>query len=255
MKNRVDEVFRRSGKIFIGYLTCGYPDDETTLEWADRVISAGFEILEIGLPFSDPVADGPVIELASQEALKRGMTPEKYLEIVSEIRKKHPDIPLITMSYYNPIARKGFKYIENLKKSGIDGIIIPDLPLIEGENFYRKINSLGIVTPMLIPPTIKGEYFKKLVKASSGFIYAVTRTGTTGARDEIPPEGIELFRRLKRETNKPVAAGFGISRPQQLTSIKNLVDGFIIGSALIKKLEEGEDIKNWLNWIKEGIKD
>ncbi len=249
--NRVEKAFKIKNGIMIGYLAAGYPDFEGSIHWIEKSINSGFDIIEIGLPFSDPVADGPTIQKASKIALERGMDPERYLELIKILREKHPEIPFITMTYYNLIA-KDKNYPGKLLNSGIDGLIIPDLPLIEGKIFYRTLNKMGLATPMLIPPTIKGEYFNRLIKNSSGFIYAVSRSGTTGERDEIPEEGISLIKRLKKSTTKPVAIGFGIKTAGQVEPLKRMVDGIIIGSALIKKLENNDDIREWVAAIKKG---
>ncbi len=251
--NRVTKIFQEKEKVMIGYLTAGYPTPQKFLEWVETTLKSGFDVLEIGFPFSDPVADGPTIEKASREVLKNGFTSSDYLKLIEKIRSKFPEAPLVTMSYYNPLAKAGEKYFNRLKEKGIDGIIIPDLPLIEGRNLYRKLNKIGFITPMLIPPTIDGEYLRKLIEASSGFIYAVSRSGTTGERKDIPIEGVALLKRLKSLTKKPVAIGFGIKSSEQVKPLKGLVEGIIIGSALINKLDQNKDIKQWLDEIKRGI--
>ena len=253
--NRIEKIFQSKKGVMIGYLTVGYPSPEEFLNWVEKSINAGFDILELGLPFSDPVADGPTIEKASREVLNSGFTPSDYLELVKKIREKFPDTPLVTMSYYNPLAKSGEKFFRRLKKAGIDEIIIPDLPLVEGKNIYRKLLKIGFATPMLIPPTITGEYLKELIKTSSGFIYAVSRSGTTGERESIPPEGLSLLKQLRSLTNKPVAIGFGIKSPEQVKPLKGLVDGIIIGSALINRLQRGEELKKWLEDIRKGAFD
>ncbi len=250
--NRITKAFENSRGILIGYLTAGYPDTDTFLQWVDTTVEAGFNILEIGLPFSDPVADGPTIEKASRSVLQNGFSTSLYLDLVRKVRDRYPQLPLVTMSYYNPLAIKEPRIYNDLLTAGIDGMIIPDLPLIEGRKLYRQLNSMGLATPMLIPPTIDGPYLEELINMSSGFIYAVSRTGTTGEREEISDEGKHLIRRLKSMTGKPVAIGFGIKSAHQLAPIKGMVDAIIIGSALIRRLENGKSIGEWAEEIKKG---
>ena len=249
--NRVEKIFKARNNIMIGYLTAGYPDFDRSIQWIEKSINSGFDIIEIGLPFSDPVADGPTIQKASKISIDKGMNPQKYLDLLRILRKKHTETPFITMTYYNLIA-KNQDYPKKLLSSGIDGLIIPDLPLIEGEKIYKALNKIGLVTPMLIPPTIKENHFKLLIKNSTGFIYAVSRSGTTGQRDTIPEEGISLLKKLKQATTKPVALGFGIKTAKQLENIKGMADGIIIGSALITKLENNDNLKKWVTEIKKG---
>ncbi len=248
--NRIDVAFAEKKLVAIGYLTAGYPDPDQTLEWVKKSVESGFDIVELGLPFSDPVADGPTIEKASISALAKGLTPLKYLEIAGDIRRKFPDLPLITMTYYNLIARGGEKFLKELKKGGIDGLILPDLPLIEGEKIYSELQKMGFATPLLIPPTLHSAYRKKIEEKETGLIYVVSRSGTTGERKDIPEEGIRLLDTVKKETSKPVAIGFGISSPEQVKPIKGKADGIIIGSALIKKLSNNEEISEWIREIK-----
>ena len=248
--NKIEKVFTDKGLKFIGYITIGYPDYNTSLKWADMAVNAGVDILEIGFPFSDPVADGVTIQHASQIALEKGMNKNNLISWIKDFRKSH-SIPLIIMSYYNPIYHNGnLEFIMQLNSIGVNGVIIPDLPNLEGSSFYKELNKNKIATPMLIPPNINEKDSMELAKKSSGFIYFVSKTGTTGESSHFHRSLITLMENVKKQVNTPIALGFGIKDSNQVTPFRGILDGIIVGSNLINRLEKGLELKNWIEKIK-----
>ena len=241
--SRIENTFRKSNrKALVAYVTVGYPSIEATLETVPLLAEKGCDAIELGIPFSDPMADGATIQKASHCALQNGVTPEKCLQIAAELRKK-TDVPLLFMSYYNPIFSYGIeKFCEDCNKSGIDGLIIPDLLPEEGlalEAAGRK-NDIGII--YLLAPTSTDERIRLAGKKSGGFIYLVSVAGITGARNSLPQGLGALVSRVKSITSKPLCVGFGISSPQQAGQVAAIADGVIIGSRIVQ-IMEGENPK------------
>ena len=241
--SRIDNAFRKSNhKALVAYVTVGYPSIEATLETVPLLAENGCDVIELGIPFSDPMADGATIQKASHCALQNGVTPEKCLQIAAELRKK-TDVPLLFMSYYNPIFSYGIeKLCEDCRKSGIDGLIIPDLLPEEGmalEAAGRK-NDIDII--YLLAPTSTDERIRLAGKKSGGFIYLVSVAGITGARNSLPQRLGALVSRVKSITSKPLCVGFGISSPQQAGQVAAIADGVIIGSRIVQ-IMEGENPK------------
>jgi len=205
----------------------------------------GVDIIELGVPFSDPMADGPVIQEASQFALKRKVNIEKILRMVKAVRKEI-DTPICLMTYYNPVfCFKEEKFVKESLRSGVDGVIIPDLPPDEGESFMRLCRHLGLDTICFISPTTGDKRIEFISRLARGFIYYVSLTGVTGARRNLPLDLIAKVKKIKRRTLKPVCVGFGVSHPQQVREIYRVADGVIVGSAIVKKIKEnisGEDL-------------
>ena len=195
----------------VAYLTCGDPDLATTLDIALAAIDAGADVIELGVPFSDPVADGPVIQRASERALRHGTSLSQVLEVAKEIRKKS-DAGLIIFTYLNPILRMGItKFAAAAQDACVDGALIIDLPVEESADYLAEMEKRNLATVFLAAPTSTDARLKQIAQASSGFVYAVSRTGVTGARQQMPEDAAKLVSRLRRYTDLPLAVGFGIS--------------------------------------------
>lgn len=235
----------------VAYLTCGDPDLRTTREIALDAISAGAEVIELGVPFSDPVADGPVIQRASERALKNGVSLENVLTLAAEIRGQ-TDAGLIVFSYLNPILRMGFEtFASRSAEAGLDGALVTDLPVEEADEYLRHMRKRNLATIFLAAPTSTDQRLKAIANASTGFIYAVSRTGVTGARKELAEDAQELVKRLRKFTKLPIAVGFGISRPEQFASVGKFADAAVVGSAIVQTIESnpGKEAKAVAEWI------
>jgi len=240
--NRIDQAFKRliskKETALIPFLTAGDPSMEITRELVIEMDRQGADIVELGLPFSDPLADGPTIQAASFRALQAGMNPGKFFELTASIRRQS-DIPLVLMGYYNPVLRYGLeKFASDAASAGIDGTIIPDLPLEEAAPWIKACNANGLANILLVAPNTPDSRIKKIVKASKGFIYYVSVLGITGARTSLPAHLSEGLEKVKQFTKKPVAVGFGISRPEQVKNLSSSADGIIVGSAIVKRIQE-----------------
>lgn len=240
--NRIDQKFKDlrddNKKAFIAYICTGDPDLDFTEKAVLGFDKIGVDIVELGIPFSDPIADGPTIQRASERALKNKVTISKAFALVRELRKKSK-IPLIFMSYFNPIFRYGLKrFAKEAASSGLDGVIVPDLPFEESETLSKITDSSGIVNIPLVAPTTEKDRLKKILKATQGFIYYVSLTGITGARKGLSSELIQRLKFIKSLTAKPICVGFGISKPFQIRKIKAFCDGVIVGSAIIDVIEK-----------------
>lgn len=237
--SRLSDTFDRARKegrtALICYLMAGVPSPETFLDHAMACLEAGADVLEIGIPFSDPVADGPVIQEASVRALENGTTPPMVLDVVRELRER-TEKPLVMMGYYNPIFRRGEgRFVDACLRSGADGLIVPDLPLHEGGTLRRYCQDVGMDLIQLSTPLTPEERHRALLEATSGFLYLVTRTGVTGG-GKVDGEGLRKMVEISRrfDPKKPVAAGFGISGPDDVLQARTTgVDGVIVGSALV----------------------
>ncbi len=240
--NRIERVFKRLQKrdetALIPFITAGDPSIQATRELVLEMDRRGADIVELGLAFSDPLADGPTIQAASFRALEGGMNPEKYFGLVAEIRKAS-DIPLVLMGYYNPVLRYGLEdFARDAAAAGIDGTIIPDLPLEEAGPWMKACRDFGLANILLVAPNTPENRIKKIVRASRGFIYYVSVLGITGARTSLPPEVSQGLEKVKAFTKKPVAVGFGISKPEQVKALSRHADGIIVGSAIVRLVEE-----------------
>lgn len=241
--NRIDKKFKelrnRGKKAFIPFLTAGYPNLAVTEKLVLELEKNGADIIELGVPFSDPIADGPVIQAASYEALKKGVTLKKILSLVGELRKK-TQIPLVAMSYFNPILHYGLsRFVRDAVHCGLDAIIVPDLPLEEEPEFRSLANKSGLEVILFVSPTTPLARVRLIVKKAKGFIYFVSLTGVTGARQELPRDlRMQLAGVKKIARPVPVCAGFGVSTKEQVHYVCSLCDGVIVGSAIITKITE-----------------
>lgn len=246
--NRIEEKFKalkkNKKKAFIAFVTCGYPDLKTTYDLVLEFSRIGVDIVELGVPFSDPIADGPVIQESSFEALKKKINLLSIMNMVKSLRKK-TDIPICIMSYYNPILCLGeAKFTKYASSCGIDGIIIPDLPPEEAGNLMKLSKVSNLDTIFFVSPTTSLERTKKVSRLTSGFIYYVSLTGVTGERKAIAEGLSPRIKMIKKITKKPVCVGFGISNASQVKEIMRFADGVIVGSAIVKKIKENLNKKN-----------
>lgn len=239
--SRLEKAFQEK-KVFIAYLTVGAPSLEVTEKAALALEKGGVDILELGIPFSDPIADGPIIQSASTQALKNKTTPQDVLKVVQAIRKKS-DIPLVLMSYYNPLLKGGKAYLEKAKKAGVDGFIVVDLPLEEADFYLKCMRSLKLDTIFLITPNTNPLRLEQIAKHSTGFIYYACQKGTTGLRDKLPKDVTQKIEEIKSITEKPVAVGFGIKDQKDAKEVLKKADAFIVGSAFMKHLQEKKSLK------------
>ena len=243
--NRIDKCFaglkERNGKALICFLTSGDPNLETTGKLVERIAECGADIVELGIPFSDPLADGPSIQLSAHRALKAGTTVGRVLEQVKSIRK-HCDVPIVFMTYYNPVQKYGLeRFANDAAAAGGDGVIMTDLPPEEAGTWRSAAKSAGLATIFLLAPTSTKDRIEMVANMASGFIYCVSRTGVTGARDEVPAGLKELVGRIKAASALPVVVGFGISRPEHVGQVTEFSDGAVVGSALINVIADYAD--------------
>jgi len=235
------ELRARSEGALIGYVMAGDPTAEYTPLIAEALIKGGVDILELGLPFSDPIADGPTIQAASVRALASGTTPRNVLEIARKIKQKH-DIPIVIMTYYNPIFKMGLEEFLNLAKAcSVDGLVIPDLPIEEAQEYGEKAKEYGIDTVFLAAPSTSPARLSKIIACTSGFLYLVSRFGVTGERTRVEDSTIQLVEKVLPFTKDliPLAVGFGISKPEHVRSIIGAgAEGVVVGSAFVNTIQE-----------------
>ncbi|MDD3374612.1 MAG: tryptophan synthase subunit alpha [Candidatus Omnitrophica bacterium] len=246
--NRIDQKFKslskQKKKAFIAFITAGDPNLKTTEELVLAFEKSGVDIVELGVPFSDPLADGPTIQEASYRALKNKVSIIKILDSVKRIRKVS-EIPICLMTYYNPVFHFGdTKFVAQAKAAGVDGVIIPDLPPEEASELIQEARKKDFSTIFFLSPTTKKERISIIEKASSGFIYYVSIAGVTGARKALPKNLKENLKKIKRSIKKPLCVGFGISNAQQAKEISKCCDGVIVGSAIIKEIIKNKGKKN-----------
>jgi len=239
----------------VAYLTCGDPDLSTSRDVALAAIAAGAEVIELGVPFSDPVADGPVIQRASERALRNGVSLEQVLKLAKEIRHQR-DAGLIIFSYLNPVLRMGLqKFVEAAAEAGVDGALITDLPVEESDEYLRLMRKRSLATIFLAAPTSTDERLKRIADASTGFVYAIARTGITGARKDLTEDAQKLVKRLRKFTNLPIAVGFGIASPEHFAAVGEFADAAVVGSAIVQTIEQnpGKEAQAVAEWIKQVV--
>ncbi|MBN2517827.1 MAG: tryptophan synthase subunit alpha [Candidatus Altiarchaeota archaeon] len=246
------ELEKKKEKALILYISCGDPSADETIRIAKEVIDAGCDILELGLPFSDPLADGPTIQAASQRALEKGMNTDRYFEVA----KKIEGVPKVCMTYYNLLLQYGLeKFCKKSKESGISGFIIPDLPLEESQDLLAVCKKNGIDLISIVSPRTDEKRIEKIAGLSRGFLYLQSTLGVTGARSSLPEELKRKIEQVKKISKIPVAVGFGVSKSEQVREIaKAGADGIIIGSALIKGIQDGRDVGSFVRGLKEATR-
>jgi len=253
---KIDEKFATLRKneemAFITYLTAGFPSLNESIENIYLLSECGADIIELGVPFSDPIADGPSIQYASHIALKNGITLK---ELLMGLRQVKIDKPLVLMSYLNPLlSYKKEELFNDLKGTGFSGLIIPDLPVEESDAWVSLSNGYGINIIFLVAPTSPTERIRLIATKSQGFIYCVSVTGTTGMRSSLPPNIFQFVERVKSVTDKPIAVGFGISSPEQIKLLKGKADGVIVGSRIVEAIRQKENLKDILKKLKESTR-
>jgi tryptophan synthase alpha chain len=246
-RQRVSDIFkgtRSKGRAAVmPYLTLGYPTPERSLSLVEAAAMGGADLLELGIPFSDPLADGPTIQRATQVALEGGVTVERCLEMAATLRGRGVTVPLIFMGYYNPILAYGEEaFCRACHQVGVDGVIIPDLPPEEGDHLAKGCHEHGLAQIYLLAPTSPPDRIRIVTERSRGFVYLVSITGVTGARDRLPPDLTAFTRRVRRVTDKPLAVGFGISGPDQAAQVAAIADGVIVGSAVLRRAAEADGV-------------
>lgn len=243
--NRIESAFFNK-PIFMPYFPLGYPDWDTSLDVIETLAKHGADVIEVGLSFSDPLADGPVIQRATQIALEKGVTVKKSLEGVKELRRRGVDIPLILMGYYNPMLAYGLEaFVREAAEAGADGFIIPDLPLEESGEFQsalRRAAGEEQALPLIamLAPTTPAERMEKIARRAKGFIYLVSVTGVTGERSAVSEELGGLIARVREYASAPICVGFGIATPEQARDVGRMADGVIVGSACVKTVGGSE---------------
>jgi len=246
--------FFQSRPSLVAYVTCGDPDLATTRDVVLSAIEAGAAGIELGVPFSDPVADGPVIQRASQRALQHSVSLADVLKLAAEVRQHSQSAGLIIFSYLNPVLRMGLQnFCKIARHAGIDGALITDLPVEESADYVREMRRNELATVFLAAPTSTDERLKRIAGASNGFIYAVSRTGVTGARQQLPEDARKLVSRLRALTKLPVAVGFGISTAEQFAAVGEFADAAVIGSAIVEIIERnpGREAASVAEFIKQ----
>lgn len=244
-----------NGKAFIPFITCGDPDLETTAKIVREAVANGADLIELGIPFSDPTAEGPVIQGANIRALKGGVTTDKVFDLVRELRKD-VTVPMVFMTYSNVVFSYGAdKFISTCKEIGINGLILPDLPYEEKEEFLPQCKKYGVDLISLIAPTSENR-IAMIAKEADGFIYLVSSLGVTGTRSEISTDLKSIVDVIRQNTSVPCAIGFGISTPEQAKKMADIADGAIVGSAIIKIIEQyGKDAPRYVGEYVKSMKD
>jgi tryptophan synthase alpha chain len=235
---------RASGELgILAYITAGDPSLDATLKFVLALAEAGADVIELGVPFSDPVADGPTIQRASERALRAGATLKGVLDLVRRIRESS-QVPLVLFTYFNPVLQMGVeKFAAAAAQSGADGVLVTDLTPEESEEYRRILYTHKLDTIFLAAPTSTDERFHKISAASSGFLYVISRTGVTGAKDALPDDLPGLLRRVRNFTQLPIAVGFGISLPGHVSVLGGLADGAVVGSALVSEIEKASTVE------------
>lgn len=242
--NRVDRLFKRLRRDercgLIAYVTCGDPDRDATVGIIEELERAGADAIELGIPFSDPIADGPVIQAAAQRALQRGIRTRDVFAIARAVRERS-QIPLIAFSYLNPIARYGAsRFAAEASAAGIDALLLTDLPPEDGVDVREAMHASGLGTVFLLAPTSTDARIKSVDRASDGFVYYVSTTGVTGARRDLDPSLIARLDEIRGKLRKPIAVGFGISRHEHYLLLREHCDAIVVGSAIVRAIAEGD---------------
>lgn len=259
--SRIQETFARLATkertALMPYVTMGYPALNSALEVVPALVEAGADLIELGIPFSDPLADGATIQASSQHALENGMTLARCLEQAGMLRAQGIEVPLVMMGYYNPILQMGIEaFADRAAAAGIDGAIVPDLPPEESDTLRGALHDRGIDLIFLLAPTADEERIRDVAEQASGFLYLVSLVGVTGARDRLPVELEDFVHRVRSATDLPLAVGFGIGTPEQAGRVARMADGVIVGSAVIRSLEAEDPVASacaFVRGLREGM--
>lgn len=236
---RLEKALSKPNKSLVTFITAGHPDLETSRKAMDALVENGADVLEIGFPFSDPVADGPVIEKASMKALAQGMTLQATLDMIADFRRSNQDTPIVLMGYYNPIYKMGVDaFLKRAVEVGVDGLILVDLPLEEESEltespFYKNISLIHLITPMT-----REDRIEQIVKKASGFLYYVSVAGVTGTKQGDKDQIQHHIEQIRQKTELPIMIGFGIRNADQVKEMAEISDGVVVGSALVSRLDE-----------------
>jgi tryptophan synthase alpha chain len=257
IESKFAELRSQRRKGFIPYITAGDPNLETTLALVLALERAGADAIELGVPFSDPIADGPVIQRASDRALRNKVTLSKVLELGRQIRKTS-QVPLVIFSYFNPLLNYGLERLAgDAVAAGFDGVLASDLTVEESETFVRTMRNKGLNTVFLVAPTSSPERMKNIAEASTGFLYAVSRTGVTGEQQQLASDLKQFLQTLRTHTKSPIAVGFGISRPEHVQAVWQEADAAVVGSAIVREIEQHmsaadlvERVAAFASWLK-----
>ena len=255
--SRIHTAFEK-GKAFIGFVTGGDPSIEKSEEFILKMIEAGADLIEIGVPFSDPIAEGPVIQEANLRALAAGTTTDRLFELVVSLRKK-TQVPIVFLTYLNPVFKYGYdRFFERCQKSGVDGLIVPDMPFEEKADVTDYADKYGVDIISLIAPTSE-ERIKEIAEEATGFLYVVSSMGVTGVRSEIKTDLDSIMNVVRQHSKVPAAVGFGINTPQQAKDISKISDGVIVGSAIVKLCqkygeEAGQPIYEYVKSMKDAVR-
>lgn len=247
--NRIESMFaekkRTGGRAFIPFITAGFPDLERTEQILLLLSEKGADLIELGIPFSDPIADGPTIQKASAEALAAGTSVEKILGLVGRVRRK-TETPILLFSAFNPLLHRGLaRMADDAKGAGADGFLVPDLPPEESGEFEAICRERGMPLIYLIAPTTPPERREMIAKRARGFLYYISLKGVTGERASLPADLEREVAELRRHTTLPIAVGFGISRPEHVREVARFAEGIVVGSAIVKKIAELRDDPQW----------
>lgn len=240
---RFDELRRRNEMGLVAFITAGDPSLSATESLVLALAEAGADVIELGVPFSDPVADGPAIQRSSERALSAGTTLAGVLDLVASIRRKS-DVPLVLFSYYNPVLQMGLeRFADRAAAAGADGVLITDLTPEESVDYRRIVTARGLDTVFLAAPTSPDERLALIAQCTSGFLYVISRTGVTGTKDSLPEDLPALIRRVRAVTHLPIAVGFGISLPGHVSVLGGLADAAVVGSALVQEIEQAPTLE------------
>ncbi|MEX0351466.1 MAG: tryptophan synthase subunit alpha [Paracoccaceae bacterium] len=252
---RIDAKFAalksQGKKAFVAYIMAGDPDFDTSLEVVKGLPGAGVDVIELGLPFTDPMADGPTIQLAGQRALDAGMTMERTLELARRFREADDTTPIVLMGYYNPIYNRGVaQFLKDAKEAGIDGLIVVDLPPEEDDELCIPAQKAGLNFIRLATPTTDDKRLPRVLQNTSGFVYYVSITGITGAAEAQATDVGPEVARIKSATELPVIVGFGINTPEKSRAIATVADGAVVGSAIVSQIGAGKPVPEVLDFVK-----
>jgi len=252
---RCFEELRRKGELgIVTFITAGDPSLEATERFVLALADAGADLIELGVPFSDPIADGPTIQRSSERALRAGTSLHSVLSLVSHLREK-TEAPLVLFSYFNPVLQMGLeKFASESASAAVDGVLITDLTTEEGSDYRMILHAKGVETIFLASPTTNDDRLKLIAEASSGFLYLISRTGVTGAKDTLPEDLPALIRRARAVTSLPLAVGFGISLPGHVSILGGLADAAVVGSALVSEIERATSIGRASQAISERVR-